>query len=155
MNMLSYKAVALVTTALVVALLLTTGPYNPFGSSETRQTAQGQSLYAVHCASCHGKNLEGQPKWKTPLPNGRLPAPPHDSSGHTWHHSDDALANVTKLGLKSFAGENYESDMPVFGSILSDEEIKAILTYIKSTWPERERSYQEQIAQQSRLQSTP
>jgi mono/diheme cytochrome c family protein len=83
-----------------------------------------------------------------------MPAPPHDKSGHTWHHSDGALAGVTKLGLKPFAGDNYESDMPVFGTILSDEEIHAILTYIKSTWPERERAYQEQITQQSKVQAT-
>jgi mono/diheme cytochrome c family protein len=153
-NKFSYTALALATAAVAGALLLTTGSLNPFGQNKSKQIAQGQALYGVRCASCHGKNLEGQPNWKTPLPNGRMPAPPHDKSGHTWHHSDGALAGVTKLGLKPFAGDNYESDMPVFGTILSDEEIHAILTYIKSTWPERERAYQEQITQQSKVQAT-
>ena len=149
MNKYSYIAVALATATVVGALLLTTGQLNPFGLNESKRIAQGQALYAVRRASCHGKNLEGQPNWKTPLLSGRMPAPPHDKSGHTWHHSDVALAGVTKLGLKPFAGDSYESDMPAFSSILSDKEIEAILTYIKSTWPERERAYQEQITQQS------
>ena len=155
MNKYSYTAVALATAAVFGALLLATGSINPFGLNESKQIAQGQALYAVRCASCHGKNLEGQPNWQTPLPNGRMPAPPHDKSGHTWHHADKALAGVTKLGLKPFAGDSYESDMPAFGAILSDDEIDAILTYIKSTWPERERAYQEQITQQKELQSAP
>jgi len=155
-NQYSYIAVALAATALILAFILTTGSLNPFGPNENmrKQIARGQVLYGVRCANCHGKNLEGQPDWKTPLPNGRMPAPPHDKTGHTWHHADMALIGVTKLGLKPFAGDNYESDMPAFGSILSDAEIEAILTYIKSTWPERERTYQEQITQQSKVPST-
>lgn len=150
----SYIAVALATAAVVGSLMWATWSLDLFGLDESERIAQGQTLYGVRCASCHGKNLEGQPNWKTPLPNGRMPAPPHDKSGHTWHHADKALAGVTKLGLKLFAGDNYESDMPAFGTILSDQEIEAIMTYIKSTWPERERNYQEQITQQSEKQST-
>ena len=150
----SYIAVALVAAAMAGALLLTTGSFDLFGLNESRRIAQGQALYSARCASCHGKNLEGQPNWQRPLPSGRMPAPPHDKTGHTWHHADKALAGVTKLGLKPFAGDNYESDMLAFGTILSDEEIEVILTYIKSTWPERERAYQEQMTQQSEKQST-
>jgi mono/diheme cytochrome c family protein len=60
--------------------------------------AQGKALYAESCASCHGANLEGQPDWRTPGPDGRLPAPPHDETGHTWHHPDRVLFQYTKLG---------------------------------------------------------
>ena len=155
MNKLTYTAVALATAAVAGALMFATESLNPFGLNESKreQIAQGQVLFGVRCASCHGKNLEGQPNWQTPLPNGRMPAPPHDKTGHTWHHTDNALAGVIKLGLKPFAGDDYESDMPAFGAILGDAEIEAILTYIKSTWPERERAYQEQITQQSKVQS--
>ena len=150
-NKYFYTAVVLATAAVVGALLLTTGSLNPFSLSESKRIAQGQALYGVRCASCHGKNLEGQSNWKTPLPNGRLPAPPHDKTGHTWHHSDEALIGIAKLGLKPFAGDNYESDMPAFGAILSQREIEEIIAYIKSTWPERERDYQQQITQQAKL----
>jgi mono/diheme cytochrome c family protein len=143
--------VALAAAAMAGAFLLAVGPYNLLDSNESKlkQIAQGQLLYNARCASCHGKNLEGQPNWRSPLPNGRMPAPPHDKTCHTWHHADEALRGVTKHGLKPFAGDNYESDMPAFGTILNDEEIEAILVFIKSTWPERERAYQQQITQQA------
>lgn len=151
MYKITVMAAALAAVAVTVSVVLMTGPYNPFlvNDGKAAQIAQGHALYGAHCARCHGKNLEGQPNWKTPLLSGRLPAPPHDKSGHTWHHSDEALAGITKLGLKPFAGDNYESDMPAFGKILSDDEIEAILSYIKSTWPEREQTYQQQRTQQA------
>jgi mono/diheme cytochrome c family protein len=114
--------------------------------TEAGQIALGRQLYAENCASCHGGNLEGQPDWKTPGPNGRLPAPPHDASGHTWHHSDQQLFTITKLGTAAVVGNGYESDMPGFGSSLTDDEIRAVLLYIKSTWPEREAAYQQGIS---------
>lgn len=143
-----YAVVALVAAAVIIAIFFATRTDYLFGRSN--QLAQGQVLYGAHCARCHGKNLEGQPSWQTPLPTGRMPAPPHDESGHTWHHSDSALLDVTKLGLKAVAGENYESDMPAFEGILRDEEIQSILAYIKSTWPEREREYQRQLTKKSK-----
>jgi len=126
----------------------------PAGGKEADQAriALGRSLYATHCARCHGKNLEGQPDWQTRLPSGRLPAPPHDASGHTWHHPDHVLIGITKDGLKPYAGEDYESDMPAFANVLSDQEIEATIAFIKSTWPEREREYQERITAQAKAQ---
>ena len=105
------------------------GPVNP------AQIAQGAELYAQHCASCHGARLEGQPNWRQRLPNGRLPAPPHDESGHTWHHPDSVLFGITKYGLVPlYAPPGYQSDMPGFGGRLSDEGIRAVLAYIESHW---------------------
>ena len=107
---------------------------------------QGRQVYADQCAVCHGAQLEGQPDWRSPLPSGRLPAPPHDETGHTWHHRDDILFRIVKEGTAAIVGGGYESDMPGFGDVLSDAEIRAVLAYIKSTWPERERSYQEGVS---------
>lgn len=99
------------------------------------QLALGGKLYAEHCASCHGAKLEGQPNWRKRLPNGRFPAPPHDDSGHTWHHPDEVLIGITKYGLVSpYGPPGYESDMPAFGGKLSDGEIRAVLAYIESHW---------------------
>ena len=69
------------------------------------------------------------------LPNGLMPAPPHDETGHTWHHPDRYLFMVTKYGIEEFIGEKYPNNMPAYKDILSDEEIIAVLSYIKSTWP--------------------
>jgi mono/diheme cytochrome c family protein len=108
------------------------------------QIALGQEIYAENCASCHGANLEGQPNWKRRLENGRMPAPPHDETGHTWHHSDQDLFAITKLGVGGVV-PGYESDMLAFGEILTDEEIASVLAFIKSTWPERQRDGQARI----------
>ena len=37
---------------------------------------QGAALYAEHCASCHGENLEGAPNWRRVGEDGLYPAPP-------------------------------------------------------------------------------
>jgi mono/diheme cytochrome c family protein len=74
-----------------------------------------------------------------------MPAPPHDETGHTWHHSDQDLFDITKLGVGGVVA-GYESDMPAFGDILSDKEITAALAFIKSTWPERQRDVQARIS---------
>jgi mono/diheme cytochrome c family protein len=105
--------------------------------SDPASVARGKLLYANQCAACHGANLEGQPDWRTRLPNGRLPAPPHDKSGHTWHHPDAVLFDIVKNGLVpgKTAPDGYQSDMPGFGQTLSDADIVAVLAYIKSTWP--------------------
>jgi mono/diheme cytochrome c family protein len=108
------------------------------------QVAFGQDLYAANCASCHGVNLEGQPDWRRRNEDGRMPAPPHDASGHTWHHADRQLHTITKLGVGAIV-PGYESDMPAFEGILSDDEIIAVLAFIKSTWPARERGFQAEV----------
>jgi mono/diheme cytochrome c family protein len=100
-----------------------------------KQVALGKAVYEKHCASCHGVNLEGQADWKVRRENGRLPAPPHDASGHSWHHTDEVLFQITKKGVAAMAGGGYESDMPAFEGKLSDDEIRACIAYIKSTWP--------------------
>ena len=105
------------------------------------EAQEGKQVYLHSCASCHGTNLEGQPNWNQRLPNGRLPAPPHDATGHTWHHSDLQLFRIVKEGPGAIM-PGYETDMPGFGSLLTDHEITTVLDYIKSTWPDRERAIQ-------------
>ncbi|WP_245477448.1 MULTISPECIES: c-type cytochrome [unclassified Mesorhizobium] len=99
--------------------------------------ARGEAVYVAHCASCHGKNLEGQPGWKAQDKDGFLPAPPHDESGHTWHHPDTLLFRITKLGVAEAANlTDYKTRMPAFGGLLTDADIVAALSYIKSRWPD-------------------
>ena len=103
--------------------------------NNAQQIALGQQVYVAQCAKCHGANLEGQANWKMPLPDGSMPAPPHDESGHTWHHPDLYLFNVVKQGGQASSPPGYKNAMPAFGDKLSDEEIWAVTAYIKSTWP--------------------
>ncbi len=101
----------------------------------------GASVYEANCASCHGADLEGQANWRSPDEDGRLPAPPHDQTGHTWHHDGDTLFRLTKYGVGALINDpDYASNMPIYDGVLSDEEIIAVLSYIKSTWPEEIRA---------------
>ncbi|RLA31305.1 MAG: cytochrome c [Gammaproteobacteria bacterium] len=97
--------------------------------------ATGERLYATHCANCHGANLEGQPEWRRRKADGKLPAPPHDDSGHTWHHDDQLLFDIVRDGLvPPRAPAGYQTNMPVYGGVLSDAEIRAALAFIASRW---------------------
>ena len=102
--------------------------------TNAEQVALGRAVYGQHCASCHGAKLEGQPDWRHRKPNGRLPAPPHDMTGHTWEHPDEILFKVTKYGVKPLVSAQYETDMAGFAGVLSDAEIWAVIAYIKSAW---------------------
>lgn len=107
-------------------------------------------LYVEHCASCHGADLQGQPEWRSPDVNGLYPAPPHDETGHTWHHDDAMLTDYINRGGQTVLDDMnvaFTSGMPGFGSVLDASEIEAILDYIKSTWPERIRETQAQRSQ--------
>ena len=117
---------------------------------DSRQVAKGKLVYDRLCASCHGVRLEGQPNWQEKLPSGRMPAPPHDASGHTWHHPDSVLFGIIKEGLVpgKYAPPKYESDMPVFGRMLTDDGIWAVLAYIKSSWPSGIRKAQHEMTRE-------
>ena len=97
------------------------------------------------CASCHGVNLEGQDGWRDKMVDGMRLAPPHDKSGHTWHHPDALLFKLTKYGFAAMISSDYKVSMPSYDDVLKDEEIVAALSYIKSTWPDDVRQIQDKI----------
>lgn len=109
-------------------------------------TAVGQKVYAQHCAACHGAQLQGQPNWRIRDAAGRLPAPPHDASGHTWHHPDEVLFRITKYGVAKAANlKDHDSAMPAYEGVLSDAEIVAVLSWIQSQWPANVRQAQREV----------
>ena len=113
-----------------------------------RDLDKGAELYAGNCASCHGAQLEGQPDWRTSGPDGMFPAPPHDVTGHTWHHDTQILLDYTLLGgqaaLEAMGVTDFRSGMPAFAGQLSEDEVLDILGYIRSTWPEQAQEIQSQ-----------
>jgi mono/diheme cytochrome c family protein len=112
---------------------------------DPKVVSRGHEIYAEHCASCHGAHLEGEANWRQRKPSGRLPAPPHDATGHTWHHPDQQLFELTKHGPSALVGGDYESDMPGYEGSLDDDEIVAVLSFIKSTWPAQVRQRHDMI----------
>ena len=105
----------------------------------------GKKIYMDQCASCHGVNLEGQAGWRDKMVDGMRLAPPHDKSGHTWHHPDALLYKLTKYGFAAMIGSDYKVSMPIYDDVLKDEEIIAALSYIKSTWPDDVRQIHDKI----------
>ena len=109
-------------------------------STDADLVARGSIIYQENCASCHGMGLEGQPDWLERNLDGTLRAPPHDATGHTWHHDDDLLFAITKWGTEAVIGGDYESNMRGFADVLDDKEIWAVLSYIEAQWPEEIRA---------------
>lgn len=101
----------------------------------------GQPLYQQNCASCHGDAVT-----RPPVPF----APPHTDDGHTWHHPDRNLVDWILDGVP------LATAMPEFRGQLTEDEVKAVLAYIKTFWPERiqeqqiegSRQFEEAFAQQ-------
>ena len=132
-------------TNILIAALLIAYP----GAADVipaKRSEAGAAIYARECASCHGEDLEGQPNWQEVHQDGTLPAPPHDTTGHTWHHPDSLLFTYTKLGgeetLRQMGVAGFKSAMPGFGDRLSDTEIREVLSYIKAHWTEEAQAFQ-------------
>jgi S-disulfanyl-L-cysteine oxidoreductase SoxD len=138
-NLYIMASILLVLTVMMGFWYLTNAGKNPVPVALTPDNTEvifaGKTIYLAQCAACHGKDLQGQPDWKRRNAEGRLPAPPHDQTGHTWHHTDQLLFDLTKKGLQAITGSDYATDMPAYKDLLSDQGIIAVLSYIKSTWP--------------------
>lgn len=143
------SGIALLGLAAIIAYGMWPGTDSRFidPSADTARVMLGKTVYTNHCAACHGVNLEGQANWRERMANGRLPAPPHDKTGHTWHHPDAMLIDMIKNGLVPgrTAPPGYESDMPAYAGVLTDEEITAVIAYMKSTWPSQVLKAQKEV----------
>jgi len=123
----------------------------PGDSTDLDQVAFGSRVYSRICANCHGTELDGQLGWRKPLKDGTRLAPAHSADGGTWKHSDKNLFKVVKFGGASMMPEGGDSRMPGFDKKLTDDEIWAVIAFIKSTWPN---SVQEKQRGSSTAQTT-
>lgn len=114
----------------------------------------GQQVYALHCASCHGANGEGQfpDNPLEPDSTGRYGAPPHNPNGHTWHHDDDLLIRYLHEGGLGDPALFYP--MPAFQTVLTDGEIIAVIAYIKSFWTPEQVVRQRDVTRAIRAQNS-
>jgi len=93
--------------------------------------AKGARLYGKNCAVCHGPLGQGHPHWNRLDASGKYPPPPLNGTGHTWHHPQSVLKKIIKEGTGKLGG-----NMPAWNDKLSDNDIDAILEWIKSQWPD-------------------
>ena len=103
-------------------------------STPGKGSVEGSDLYAANCQVCHGDSNGA---------GGRGGAPIHNDRGHTWHHPDAQLRGWVlngKLGSGS-------AGMPALGDKLTEPEVDAILTFIKSWWTTEQRDSQADVSE--------
>lgn len=107
----------------------------PLAQVPTVETIQkGKSVYSGNCAECHGAEMQGEDFQKPQggrKADGSYLAPALDGTGHAWHHADQMLFDLVKNG-----SIDPLSSMRGFQEKLSEEEMVAVIHYIKWLWPE-------------------
>jgi mono/diheme cytochrome c family protein len=117
------------------AILFLVAVFQPAFAQAASHLVDGESLYNRYCSPCHGEKAVGQDPaspnggWRD---DGSLIAPALDGTAHSWHHGPELLYDYVKSG-----SVNPESPMPSFGDRLDDDQIKAIIVYFQSLWPEK------------------
>jgi len=106
---------------------------------------QGDFIYAAICAPCHqasGRGVSGQ---YPPL------------AGSEWTLGGAEIpARIVLNGLQGpvkVKGQTYRNEMPAFGAQLSDAEIAAVLTYVRSSWGNQAGAVSEDVVKKARADS--
>lgn len=97
---------------------------------ETPELVAGaRKTYEEYCQACHGKNGVGErPEDMSAQDEYGFVAPALDNSAHGWHHADGNLAHTI------LNGSPRNPRMLPFKDIISEEEAKNTVAYIKSLW---------------------
>ena len=114
--------------------------------------ARGAEIHASSCQSCHG---DAQGKGNQPH------VPTNAANGHTWQHSDADLEYIVNHGsdelvvkMRQLQGIPSNAPlMPAFRDKLSQDDIRAVIAYIKTLWSDDQRRYQQNMKSFSK--STP
>ena len=106
------------------------------------EVKSGRGIYEQYCASCHGTKGDGARNWQERDEHGELPAPPHDPTGHTWRHSDAELYEMVSKGWRDPFNKTERLTMPSFADVLSPEQIRTVITYLKTLWTPDQRQFQ-------------
>lgn len=88
----------------------------------------GKKLFTGNCVSCHQADGNGQPGQYPPLAGSEFVLQPE----HEPH-----IKRILLLGLQgpvTVKGSTYNGNMPPFGKKLKDEQIAAVLTYVRQEW---------------------
>jgi mono/diheme cytochrome c family protein len=137
-------AAAAATMVVLFLLFPTKPPHRVADWRNAEVVAKGESLFRANCVVCHGVAGVGenpsQPMGGEKDAGGYL-APAMDGSGHAWHHTLETLFQIIKDGSPAA-----DSPMRGFAGRLSDEEISAVIAYIRSLWPPQIQDRYEQMS---------
>ena len=88
--------------------------------------SDGTTIFAARCAACHQATGAGLPGVFPPL------------AGSNWVNGrDTTMIQIVLHGIQgslTVNGVTYNGAMPTFGAQLSDAEIAAVLTHVRSHW---------------------
>lgn len=104
----------------------TASPNNGASPSAKMASANGGSVYMQNCSSCHGSGGKGQPGAFPPLSGNPV------VTGAPTH-----VIHIVKAGLTGpikVKGQSYNGQMPSWSGILNNDQIAAVVTYIRSSW---------------------
>lgn len=94
--------------------------------------SKGEALYQKYCVSCHGEKGVGEnPLNIYATDEYGVIAPPLDESAHAWHHTDEALVEVI------LEGSSRNPRMKSWKDVLTEEDARDLVGYIKSLWSPR------------------
>lgn len=96
-------------------------------SGEAAALARGKAVYEGVCGICHGSDGAGKAGVAPPL------------AGSEWvvtkgHNRLTHIAQVGVMGPITVAGKEWNMAMAGMGAALPDEDLAAVLTYIRSSW---------------------
>lgn len=104
----------------------TTGSMGNAAMTGAASSAAGQKVYSTNCSSCHQATGKGQPGVFPPL------------AGNPVVTGDPTkVITVVKNGLSgkiTVNGQTYNGQMPAWKGTLSDSDIAAVVSYIRTSW---------------------
>ncbi|MCP8937127.1 cytochrome c [Alsobacter sp. SYSU M60028] len=99
------------------------------GSESSLLLSLGKTVYDQHCAACHGAQGQGKPPHYPPLA---------DNQSIQMSSAVNAIRMVLNGGYPpGTAGNPRPYGMPPFAQTLSDNEVAAVVTYIRTSWGNR------------------
>jgi mono/diheme cytochrome c family protein len=96
------------------------------GVREANGMRRGSALYEQHCAQCHAANGQGKGTDWPPLAG---------NIGVTAPYPGNVIHMVLEGGFApATAGNPRPHGMPPFGQVLNDDDVAAVVTYVRNSW---------------------
>jgi len=115
----------------------------------------GKSVFTRNCAVCHQANGMGVAGQFPPLVGSEWVL------GQEWH-GDNHLVKIVIHGLQgpvTVLGKPYNNQMAPWGKVLKDEQVAAVLTYIRNEWgnkaPPISSEFVKNLREQTKDRTTP
>ena len=118
------RRIAAVT--ICVCAVLAFGLFAPQSVPAFAASPDGAAVYAANCATCHGASGQGTPDAVPPLAKDSYAVGDPKKCIHT------VLAGMNDQIVVN--GKTYNGGMPPWKGVLTNAQIAAVLTYVRSSW---------------------